>query len=438
MDKPSLTIDSGSSPVAHRGSKSPAPAGDVQPSREAESYVVDGIIPQQVIAPKTVAELAQDLAHLNHERNGVIPWGSGTRMNVGNLPTNYHTAVVLRELSNDIEHVEADMVCRVTSSATFGEVERTLAADGMRLPFTAAANATIGGVIASDAPSCRMGALGGVREWILGLEVVRADGRRVKSGGNVVKNVQGFDLHRLHTGAFGTLGIITKAAIKLIPNPVLRSAVKTEFNTYEDLARAIKRLMRAPLTLDGTELSTDLNGTSTNTTLLVQLAAGNSATLERKTALTQEAVTTTPGQQVSVLADSEAASFDSHNETTDNLSFRATLRPSKVANFIEQTKATALGLNVRSGRIVADPLFAWVLVEATADSSELALQMITNARDIALFLQGYLVMETASPEVKKEVEMFGYSLHAIDLMRKIKAQFDPAAILNAGRFAWFI
>ena len=164
-----------------------------------EKYSVDGLTPSEVQTPGSVEELSQVLERADGERLAVIPRSGGTRLHVGNLPARYDIALDLTAMPREIEHEPGDLTAIVDAAVTVADLQSQVAQAGQRLPFEAprAAEATIGGSVASNAAGHMRTSFGGIRDWVIGMQVVMADGTVTKSGGRVVKNVQGYDLYRL-------------------------------------------------------------------------------------------------------------------------------------------------------------------------------------------------------------------------------------------------
>jgi glycolate oxidase FAD binding subunit len=122
----------------------------------------------------------------------------------------------------------AEMLAVVESGMRLGDLRATLAEGGQEWPVDGPEGATVGGVIAAGASSPRRLRVGQVRDTVVEMELVTGDGRTIRSGARTVKNVTGFDLHRLATGSLGTLGAIVQVALKLRPLPQLRRSVMAE------------------------------------------------------------------------------------------------------------------------------------------------------------------------------------------------------------------
>ncbi len=187
----------------------------------AAAYAIDGHTPQRVEFPATVDELARCTAAAHATDLAVIPVGNGTQLGIGRAPTRYDIALSLRRMNRILAHEAADMTATVEAGVTLAELNAALASAGQRLPLDPPhpEPTTIGALIATDASGPLRLSQGKVRDLLIGITVVLADGTIVHGGGRVVKNVAGYDLMKLFTGSFGTLGIIVEATFKLRPLP---------------------------------------------------------------------------------------------------------------------------------------------------------------------------------------------------------------------------
>ena len=210
--------------------------------------------PETGSTPATAAELAQHLAAATDEQRVVVPWGSGTHQHlIGPVPAD---ALVLHtsRLARVREYTPADLTITVETGATLASVQALLAAERQWLPWDppGAATATIGGLLAAGAAGPLRLGYGTPRDWLLGATVALSDGRLIKSGGKVVKNVAGYDLHKLQIGAFGTLGVICEVTFKIAPLPesqVSGVAVCTSLAEALTLAEQVRSAPLAPISL---------------------------------------------------------------------------------------------------------------------------------------------------------------------------------------------
>jgi glycolate oxidase FAD binding subunit len=208
------------------------------------------------IAPKSVADV-ESIVRYASERDLIVQVrGGGTHSGYGDPPR--PDLVLSMERLGEIEAWEPDdLTIVVGAGAPVEKVEAMLAEQNQTLVMPEVPGpATIGGVIAAGVSSLRRGRLYATRERVLELTAVTGDGRLIRSGGRVVKNVTGFDLHRLAVGAFGSLGVIVSVCLKLWPTPP--GAATVTVDRLEDASAIVRPL--AVLEVDG-EVRVYLQGT---------------------------------------------------------------------------------------------------------------------------------------------------------------------------------
>lgn len=189
----------------------------------------------QVVYPESEEEVAAILAYANENGLTVIPVGGGTKQGFGGETEKGDISLSLARMTGIIEHTTGNMTMTVRPGTTMQEITEHLDAHGQMLPIDAPwpEQATIGGVIsANDSGPRRMG-YGSARDFVIGLRVVYPDGKIIRTGGKVVKNVAGYDMNKLFIGAMGTLGVISEVTVKLRPLPQYESLV---FITFSDEA----------------------------------------------------------------------------------------------------------------------------------------------------------------------------------------------------------
>ncbi len=178
-----------------------------------------------VFSPTTPDAVAAVLEAATDERAPVLVWGAGTHQGIGHA---VHPEVVLSTagLARVIDWEPDDLTVVVESGVTLGAMESLLSERRQTalLPETQP-DATIGGVIAAGVSGYRRARFGPTRDRVLQVTVVTGDGRRVTGGGRVVKNVSGYDLPRLVTGSFGSIGVVTSVCLKLWPIPDVEATV---------------------------------------------------------------------------------------------------------------------------------------------------------------------------------------------------------------------
>jgi glycolate oxidase FAD binding subunit len=175
----------------------------------------------EVLEPRNEREAAAILCEANQARRAVTPRGGGTKMEWGNPPAQAAVILSTTRLNRVIEHAWGDLTVTVEAGCTVAELQRTLALHGQRLAVDVLwpERATVGGILSTNDSGALRLRYGGLRDLIIGITLALADGTLAKSGGKVVKNVAGYDLPKLATGALGTLGVITRAVFRLHPLP---------------------------------------------------------------------------------------------------------------------------------------------------------------------------------------------------------------------------
>ncbi len=202
-----------------------------------------------IVEPADEREVAAILRDANETGQAVIPTGGGTKLDWGNPPRRANMMLSTRHLNRVIEHAWADLTVTVEAGCTVAELQSTLAQHGQRLAIDPLwpERATIGGILSTnDAGALRLG-YGSLRDLIIGITLVLADGTIAKSGGKVVKNVAGYDLPKLATGGFGTLGVITRAVFRLHPLPRNTRTLTIAVDSADAIQRVVLAILNAQL-----------------------------------------------------------------------------------------------------------------------------------------------------------------------------------------------
>src|SRR5713226_5969885 len=182
---------------------------------------VSGMLPQFVAEPDNENQLASALSLANEAGMAVVPRGGATKLDWGNPPKKVNLILSTARLNRIVEHAWADLTVTAEAGCTLQSLQHTLAQHGQRLALDPLwpEKATIGGVLSTNDSGALRLRFGALRDLIIGATIALPDGTLASSGGKVVKNVAGYDLPKLVTGAFGTLGVITRAVFRLHPLP---------------------------------------------------------------------------------------------------------------------------------------------------------------------------------------------------------------------------
>lgn len=395
---------------------------------------VAGVRPAVVIAPADEAAVSAALAFADREGLKVLTRGGGTQSELGHAPRGGDILLSTYGLEHVVEHNPADLTVTVEAGMSLVDFQAGLARSGQWLALDPSlpAEATIGGIVATAASGPRRLRYGGVRDQIIGVRVVRADGVVAKGGGKVVKNVAGFDLPKLFTGSLGTLGVIVNATFRLYPLPASSRTVfltAPSFDLLCDLAVRIggTTLVPSALTVVGTNILGRCH--------LVARFEGVRAAVDDQ-AQTVLAMTT------GTLIDGMIASGDGEGEIwraiaggpgeeSGQLRLKVALLPTQIAPWLAQARDEATR---RELTIAYHAHAGHGLLDVSLDGALDALPGAVGAlRAAALATKGSLVVTEGLPEVIATLDPWGPS-PALESMRRIKAQFDPNGTLNPGRF----
>ena len=189
--------------------------------RAADQFIIDGKAPETVVYPTSIAEVSQLLKEANEHGRAISPVGQGAFLHLGGVPKRYEQALCTTALNTLVDYQPADMTVKVGAGMSLAQLQAVLGENRQWLPLDPPCpeRATVGGLIAANLNGPARFSQGTVRDFLIGLRVVRSDGTLIKGGGQVVKNVAGYDLPKLYCGSFGTLGVIVEATFMIRPRP---------------------------------------------------------------------------------------------------------------------------------------------------------------------------------------------------------------------------
>jgi FAD/FMN-containing dehydrogenase len=334
------------------------------------------------LAPKTLRDVEAILRYCTEKGLVVQVWGGGTHSGYGDpQPPDF---VMSMERIDEVEVWEPDdLTIVVGAGARIETIEGMLAERNQSLVLPERpGEATVGGVVAAGISGLRRGRLYSTRERVLEVTMVTGDGRLVRSGGRVVKNVTGYDLHRLAVGAFGSLGVIMSVCLKLWPTPPGAATVMVD--DVEQAAEIVRPL--AVLEVDG-QLKVFLQGTEAEVEAQVERLGGKS----------------TPG-------------LDWPSDPTGNWRWSLRVPPARAT---EAIKHLPYGWTHVAIHGVGE-------VRGASDSAEGADEL----RSWAEANGGNLVMAKGDPSL---FDPWGTPPPGLALQKRLIAEFDPARILNPGR-----
>jgi glycolate oxidase subunit GlcD len=399
------------------------------------------------VAPASAEEACDVLRLATREDLSVIPAGASTWLDAGNPLRRADIILTSKRMAGVFSHEPADLVASAAAGTTLAQFQEHVARARQWLPIDPPddGRVTLGGVIATGLAGPQSFGYGRPRSFVIGMRVALADGRLIKAGGNVVKNVAGYDLCKLFTGSYGTLGLIVELTFKLRPLPAeTRTVIATgSLDSLLRRARAILSGELFPVAVDllSSALAEDLEATETSKqpALLIRFA-GSSQAVVSQAAHALKLLRTEPGLRCDTLAAEDDGVWRNLGawplRFDERLIWRVGLLPTDLMLFLtevqelEHDEASHPSLrwhaSIGEGRLRAiarPPVYHREAVRA-----------LGRLRERAEKAGGSLVLESAPQEIKAEFDSWGGSGSATELMRRVKSQLDPQALLSPGRF----
>jgi glycolate oxidase FAD binding subunit len=228
----------------------------IQEPNQLSAYEAAGKIPGAAVRPGTKEEVAEIIKFAAAEGLAVVPCGARTKLDMGLPPGRYDLALDLTRLNRIIAYDPADLTLAVETGLPLRNIVAALGEHRQFLPLLVPyfGQTTIGGTIAAGVDSPLRQFYGTARDYVLGMEFVTGDGTLAKSGGRVVKNVSGYDLHKLMIGSLGTLGVIVQINFKTFPAPAATRGFVANFEKMEQAIEMRHRVAQSPLTPITTEI----------------------------------------------------------------------------------------------------------------------------------------------------------------------------------------
>ncbi|MGH9303700.1 MAG: FAD-binding oxidoreductase [Acidimicrobiales bacterium] len=391
---------------------------------------VCGVAAGCVGRPESIDELAELVSSSREMVLGVK--GSGTKLDWGRPPERLDLLVDMSLLDAVVEHSAPDLVVRVQAGARLGELQAQLAESGQRLCIDPPEpDATIGGIVAANASGPRRYLYRTVRDLILGVTVVLADGTVAKSGSKVVKNVAGYDLGKLFAGSFGTLGVIAEVILRLHPLPEACRLVSAEVSSPEEVHALVRRVVKSQLVPAAVELDwPDVTGGPGR---LWSLVEGATAGIDARAGELGELL----GSASVAVAEAGAgtpvpAGLGERPWKAAEIGIKITIEPAalcEVLSFLRSALARAGHRGRLEGQAASGVLY---LALAPIEPAEAA-GFVSRLRQEVAGYDGAAVVLVAPPAVKESVEVWG-PVKGLAVMRSLKERFDPDRRMSPGRF----
>src|ERR1700719_2826522 len=225
-------------------------------SDSCTKFAVDGVAPSVVARPASPAEVVEIVRFAKSEKLALIPCGNCTKLGIVMPPTRYDIAIDMTGLNQIAYYDPADLTLSVDAGMNLAQLAEALAQQKQFLPLAVPFfdECIVGGTIASNIGSSLRPGYGSSRDFLLGAEFVNGAGTLTKSGGRVVKNVTGYDLHKLLIGSLGTLGVITRLNFRTFPLPEGYGHVVSTFSSVDSIVRFQTMVSKSPLSPSSFEI----------------------------------------------------------------------------------------------------------------------------------------------------------------------------------------
>jgi glycolate oxidase FAD binding subunit len=426
-----------------------APAAQVTSEADTlHNYAVDGVLPRLVVTPGRVEEVAQIVTLTNSYDLSLLTRGGGSRMSVGGLPERIDVLLETNTLTQLLEHEAPDLTCHVEAGLTLAALQAQLATKGQQLALDPpdAEQATLGGLLASNASGPKRLRYGSARDLVIGLHVVQANGEVARSGGSVVKNVAGYDLNKLYIGSLGTLGVIVEANFKLQPLPIAERTLLLTYTNAIEAMQTIIAILGSSLTPSALELI-DAGAASDMSDFFGINLPGNGYTL----AVDFEGGMVTIDRQIdearllarrhgALMGDDLAGEAQNRfwsavrEHTQGSVTCKAAILVSQVGSYLQKVEQVCHRHDLEAA-IVAHAGNGILYIELRpSDATPRLVEAIAELRMHAQEAHGSLVVERCPVDLKRRINVWSEPGSDFYLMQRLKNQFDPKGTFVRGRF----
>lgn len=369
-------------------------------------------------SPSTPQEAAEVMRALGEAGTALRARGGGTKFGWG-LPSDPSAIVSTRNLNRVLEHNAADMTAVLGAGTPFSQAQSVFASSGQMValdpPCGSEEAATIGGILAANDSGPLRHRYRGARDLVLGMTVALSDGTLAHSGGKVIKNVAGYDIAKLFTGAFGTLGLIVEVVVRLYPRPARTITLTGATEDSAALQEAALAMSHATLEIE----SLDVGWRDGSGVLLAQFGGvAPEGQAERARSLMAA-----PGLDISEIEDDAelwARQRNGQRAADDEIALKLSVLSTDLAAVIEIARRHGGSLVGRAGLGLL-----WMCLPARDDAAE----ELAAVRSELPRSSAHCVLLDADPSTRAKDLVWGdLGAGELELMRSIKSRFDPAGV----------
>lgn len=395
---------------------------------ELGGQVIDGQEPLFTVKPESVEEVSAIVELAYTKGLALVIAGSRTAMCMGNVVNRPFAVLDTANLNSIVEYVPEDLTITVEAGMTLATLQFTLAEYGQYLPINPPPSdeISVGGMLVTGVAGTWRGQLPSARDLILGATTVKGDGTVVRSGGRVVKNVTGYDLHRLHAGSLGSFGVVAETTFKVLPLPVSSAMLRIVPASIAAGVSLAKSLLNKGFPIRSVVLTSPavsgLMLSKEEFILFVDIGGSDIAVRQTITAISAlseypvDSTVITIGQQLRSI-------FEGDN--------RIVVRVGVPQQYIAEIMSQMIEMNIAVFANIAAGQISGECFSSDSTGSEELADQLASLREIVKRYHGYLMIENASVELRSKIDPSGASkLSVVDELRR---KFDPAQIINPGR-----
>jgi glycolate oxidase FAD binding subunit len=393
----------------------------IEPARQP----LENEIAREIVAPESVEEIAEIVRKCEADRITLAPLGAArTLSQIRNAPV--QIGISLAHMSKIVAYEPEDMTVVAEAGITLGDLNATMGTRNQRLPIDPRdpEAATLGALIgAAHAGPLRLSE-GTVRDLLIGIQFVGHGGHIIRAGGRVVKNVAGYDLMKVMTGSFGTLGIVTEATFKVRPIPENYTIARSSFANGGDAFAAASKLHDQLSLIHLEVLSRSVGAAICHEDRFIVMAgfAGIHSELKHQ----RDRIASILGPSTEIVEGDAAREI--YRELRDlqfsenSIVARMALLPAELARCVAESRAEYVA-HVGSG-----------IAELWAHGGD-SREIVARWREIAHSARGHLRVVSAPVAMRSQIEFFDQpNPGAFKLMQRLKTTFDPAGIFNPDCF----
>ncbi|HTB95125.1 MAG TPA: FAD-binding oxidoreductase [Candidatus Sulfotelmatobacter sp.] len=428
-----------------------------------QEFAISGRAPLAVLKPRSAEEVAEIVSFAVAENLAVVACGSRSKLELGMPPRGYDLALDMTALRQIAHYDPGDLTVSADAGLPLHELEGVLGAKNQFLPLAVPffETSTLGGAVASGIDSVLRQQYGTARDFLVGAEFVDGTGKLCKSGGRVVKNVTGYDLHKLLIGTLGTLGVITRLNFRTFPLPELRGAHLSTFTALEPALDFHASLLKSGLPFSNLELfdaefsallaawQNKTGGApkslSADGWKVVACFEGSTAVIERIRRELQERSERTKAAHSENIDARSAQSLEASfrgafhwlGRSAPNVAVLRIVLPRAASGDVAELLSGSQPPLLRSAFALRACGVAYVtlLADEEADAANAILQReVTRLFSQVEENKGSATLLHASPWLRERVGVWSAKRADLQMMQRVKQAFDPHNIFAPGRF----